>query len=207
VANREELFWWCAPGGDAAKGHLMTSLNTVQYGIASFTPNQVLRDVHQVCWDQNLTDLGGGKWTNMIVVPEAIYEANAPRLDYTTPGFNVDNAPGDFNLQRFDIWGLKVFRGTIGLFRGDDFLWQSQDVWTSGQDKATRFQHCVTENTNGTVTITQQRTTGLKTWTVQGQIPDGPVHVIFQDDNYDPPKRDGYNPNNNTWHWDNILIS
>jgi hypothetical protein len=38
------------------------------------------------------------------------------------------------------------------------------------------------------------------------QIPSGKVRVIFQDDNYDPPKRDGYDPNKLTWHWDNILI-
>ena len=39
-----------------------------------------------------------------------------------------------------------------------------------------------------------------------GQIPQHPVRVVFQDDNYDPPKDDDYNPNVLTWHWDNIHI-
>ena len=39
-----------------------------------------------------------------------------------------------------------------------------------------------------------------------GQIPQHPVRVVFQDDNYDRPKADDYNPNVVTWHWDNIHI-
>ena len=59
------------------------------------------------------------------------------------------------------------------------------------------------------VQITRARVGGgTDTYMVPGvHMPDGKVRVIFQDDNYDPPKRAGYSPANNTWHWDNIQIS
>ena len=140
VANRSEMLWHCAPGGDPAKGHLMTSMNTTGYGILSFSPNRTFTNVGRVCWDINATDLGGGKWTNVILVPEAEYlrhpntvakqAAEGPyRMDYTTPGFNIDNAPGDFNIQTDNVlagnapFGLKNFRETFTLFNGDDVLW------------------------------------------------------------------------------------
>jgi len=48
---------------------------------------------------------------------------------------------------------------------------------------------------------------------VQGEIPNEPVRIVFEDDNYNPDKHNnaagvpvntgqGY-----TWHWDNIQIS
>ena len=39
-----------------------------------------------------------------------------------------------------------------------------------------------------------------------GQIPQQPVKVVFQDDNYDPVKDDRYDPNTLTWHWDNVQV-
>ena len=55
----------------------------------------------------------------------------------------------------------------------------------------------------------------MSTGEIAGSIPDGPIRVVFEDDNYNPDKhfsateatdRDssglGY-----TWHWDNIQIS
>lgn len=226
VGSHNEMFWWCAPGNDSAKGHIMTSLNTEGYGIASFSPNQTFSNVEKVCWDINSTDLGGGKWTNMVIIPASEYtrhpntspkriqEGEGPyRLDYTTFGFNDDNAPGDFNVQASDmaagnvVWGLKNFRGTLALFRGDNAFWEDGEAVVT-TDKAARFKHCVTENANNTITITRARPGGTTdTFTIPNQqIPNGNVRVIFQDDNYDPPKRDGYNENNNTWHWDNIEI-
>jgi hypothetical protein len=172
-----------------------------------------------------MTDLGGGKWTNVIVVPEAEYlrhpnpnptrvaEREGPyRMDYTTPGFNDEGSVGDFSLQTGDLqaggqpWGLKNFRGTLALFRGDDVLWERGSAVTT-TDKAARYEHCIVENSNGTVTITRNALGRAESFTVNGAIPNGAVRVIFQDDNYDPPKRDGYNANSNTWHWDNIRIS
>jgi hypothetical protein len=213
VHNIQDFFWYCAPGGDAAKGHVMSAFDGTGYTILAFSPNQTMTNVRQVCWDVNATEEGGGKWTNMIVVPEATYRQFAPRMDYVTEGFNAPNAPGDFNIQAGDhpgssVWGLKDFRGTLRLFQGDDTLWYSGDQSFTTSDKAARYRKCVTETSPGRLTITAQRPTGaLSTYQVAGSFPDGPVRVIFQDDMYDPPKREGYNPNNVTWHWDNITIS
>ncbi|HSJ61229.1 MAG TPA: hypothetical protein VK895_08355, partial [Jiangellaceae bacterium] len=78
----------------------------------------------------------------------------------------------------------------------------------NGTDKATRFQNCMTDNGNGTITATQDRSTGRLTATVPGSFPDGTVTVMFHDHDYTPNKsefpfqRPAY-----TFHWDNILIS
>jgi len=47
-----------------------------------------------------------------------------------------------------------------------------------------------------------------------GSIPNGPIRVVFEDDNYNPDKHHtnaGEVPENGgegyTWHWDNIQIS
>lgn len=219
VENHNEFFWWCAPGGDATKGHIMTGISTNSYVIASFSPNQTFTNVNKICWDINNTDLGGGKWTNAIVVPESVYlsnpntdqegraEGEGPyRLDYVTPGFNDDNGPGDFNLQRFDVWGFRTFRSQLTLFWRDNEFWQSYNG-EFNLDKAARYQKCIQDNNNGTVTLTIKNPSGvISTYSANSNIPDGKVRIIFQDDNYNPPKRDGYNINNNTWHWDNIQV-
>lgn len=226
VENHEEYFWWCAPGNDPSKGHVMTAQDTTGYGIIAFSPNQDFDGVRKVCWDINSTDLGGGKWTNVIVIPASEYirhpnlnpkpnrEGEGPyRLDYTSHGFNGDNGPGDFNIQAHDlqpgnsIWGLKNFRGELQLFRNDQVLFNSGgQVVTS--DKAARYTHCFYNNPDNSLSITRKRPDGrLDRYVVRNtQIPSGKVRVIFQDDNYDPPKRGGYNPNNLTWHWDNISV-
>ena len=220
------MLWQCSPGGDPAKGHLMSAMNTTGYGILSFSPNQTFNNVGQVCWDINATDLGGGKWTNVILVPAAEYTrhpnkvakhpAEGPyRMDYTTFGFNADNGPAVTSTSRpatcsaaTSRSGLKNFRETLTLFHGDHALWSNAGRLPVTADKAARFKHCMIDTPAG-VQITRDRVGGgTDTYTVPGvHMPDGDVRVIFQDDNYDPPKRDGYSPANNTWHWDNIQIS
>ena len=97
----------------------MTSLNTLGYGIASFSPRQVFEDVSRVCWTQNLTDLGGRKWTQMLVVPEETFQANGLRMDYVSPGFGDEGTPGGNQLIPPDeAFGLKVLVGTVIAFMG-----------------------------------------------------------------------------------------
>ena len=137
----------------------MTAFDGTGYTILAFSPNQTMTNVRQVCWDVNATEEGGGKWTNMIVVPASLYQRFAPRMDYVTEGFNNPNAPGDFNIQASDhpglsVWGLKDFRGTLRLFQGDDTLWYSGDQSYTTTDKAARYRKCVTETTPGHLTIT-----------------------------------------------------
>jgi hypothetical protein len=222
VSNHADLFWWCAPGGDAAKGHLMIGNDTTGYAILGITPKQMFTDVTRVCFDLNQTDLGGGKWFNMVIVPEAEYLAHRNenprrseeregeyRLDYTSPGFNAPNAPGDFNIQGGPTFGMKVFQGTVKVWQeneSDQFIFESHESWNNGNDRATRFEHCITDNGDGTLTATQQRPDGERSWTFDGHIPAGQVRVVFQNDDYNTIKHDG-RPGYKTWHIDNIEIS
>jgi hypothetical protein len=172
-----------------------------------------MTNVRKVCWEINATDEGGGKWTNLVIVPEALYQRFAPRLDYVTAGFNTPNLPGDFNIQAEDhpgqqVWGLKDFRGTQTFFVDDDVRFYSGDTSYTTTDKAARYRHCVEETSPTTSQLTVARPDGTtSTYTLPSGIPDGRVRVIFQDDMYNPPKRDGYDPNTVTWHWDNIVVT
>jgi hypothetical protein len=221
VANHSNLFWWCAPNGPDS-GHVMVGMATSGYAITAFTPRQSFTDVRSVCWDQNLTDLGGGKWFTVTLVPDDVYFSHRNenprrleeregeyRLDYTLPEFDVDNAPGDFNLQQQPRWMFKLFQdslsvadrtGRAGLIIG----FSTGGGFQAGDDKATRFRHCLTEDAGGDVILTQNSPTGLRTWNTQTRFPDGPVHVIFADDTYDSEKH-GPTPHK-TWHVDNIEI-
>lgn len=217
ISNHANLFWWCAPGGPSS-GHVMTGLNTSGYSLVSFSPRQVFTDVSRICWDQSLADLGGGKWSNVVIVPEAVVvahpnpnprraqEGEGPhRLDYVTPGFDELNGPGGFNLIDIDeVFGVKQFRGTLGIYDGRDFIATWDESWTAGTDESTRFKHCFIDNGNGTVTIEQQRGDGVYSRTTAGAFPNGRVRVIFQDDTYDADKHGG--TGRYTWHWDNIEI-
>lgn len=209
VAVHAESFWWCAPKGPES-GHLMTSLNTLGYGIASFSPRQVFEDVSRVCWTQNLTDLGGRKWTQMLVLPEDTFQANGLRLDYVSPGFGDAGSPGENQLiPPNEAFGLKVLVGTVIAFMGREELGGSgPDLFTT-EDKAKRYRHCVTDLGDGTVEIEQERDDGTYTWTSPGEFPDGPVRVIFEDDNYDGPKSPPEKPVEHpfTWHWDDIEVT
>lgn len=224
--NPDHLFFWCAPGGDPAKGHVMSTVLTGGVVDLSFSPHQAFNDPRQVCWDVNTTFLSSRKWVNVLVVPAASVTNNGGRLDFLTAndmglaanaGLLIDSeAPGAVRVKEFfghvevevhEPGGYSAIHGTFLL-----------DV-----DKATRYRHCLTENSNGTLTIQIDRPNAnicggppsiypcqdINT-TFPGQFPDGPVRVIFQDALYDAPK--GEIPaslvgNFNTWHWDNISIS
>jgi hypothetical protein len=199
--RQSELFWWCAPNGEATKGHIMTGMADVDgYTILSFSPNRSFRNVREVCWDVNLTDLGGRKWTQVILVPEAAFQANRQRLDYISPiTQDVDQTAvrlpaGSFMWQSWDH-KARLFQGQQELL----FDWSG----FSTSDKAKRYQHCMRDNGDGTITTTQERDNGRRTLTVRGSFP-AEARVIFQDDNYTPEKDgplQGF-----TWHWDNIII-
>jgi autotransporter family porin len=221
VSDHHNLFWWCGPGG-AATGHVMTGQNATGYTLVNFSPKQSFTNVRQVCWDVSLADYGGGKWANVVLVPEVTYLANpntnprrvadgegAFRLDYVTPNFIAAGGPGDFNIQDLGsgagaIVGVKQFKGTTQIYRGGNAIREDGDVWTAGADESTRYRHCFRDNRNGTLTYTQQRATGLHTVTTNGSFPTGPVRVIFQDDTYNADKHDG--TGRYTMHWDNISI-
>ena len=77
-----EPFWYCAPGGDGTKGHMMTGVNTTAYNIAWFSPKPEFSAVSKVCWDVNETTMSRRKWTQVVFVPHA----DAVRYPVGSPG-------------------------------------------------------------------------------------------------------------------------
>jgi hypothetical protein len=148
----------------------------------------------------------------MIVVPEALYQQFAPRMDYVTSGFNTEGAPGDFNIQQGDhpgsqVWGVRDFRGSQHFYIGANELLTDNSTFTT-TDKMARYRHCVERTSATASTLTVARPDGTTTvLTLPSAIPQGPVRIIFQDEMYDAPKRAGYSDQQISWHWDSVLIS
>ncbi len=211
-AATEQAFFSCLPGGDPAKGHVMTSVNTEGYVIAWFSPKQTFTDVHNVCWDQNLTDLGGGKWTQVVFLTPGEIGGNSADLGFTSPEFPDNGGPSS---PRGDAaFGVKMFKGGLVAWQNGSFT--GGDVpGTTTSDKAARFQHCVTDQENGRLSVSIAQPDGtVSTGEIAGSIPNGPIRVVFEDDNYNPDKhfsasgaRSRDSSNLYTWHWDNIQIS
>jgi hypothetical protein len=216
-------FWWCAPGGDPAKGHFMTGIDTGGYVIISFSPKDDATGAAQVfppsanriCWDQNLTDLGGRKWTQLMVISEATYLANGRTISYLNPGnpdnFSVVNPQARPSGDDFTI---KFLKHTLETFSGQRKVNDNFFVALNGvTDKAARYRNCVTDNGNGTITRTQDRPGGTRSETTfPGAFPAGNRVFILGDDNYNVLKsyEEGatqFVSDPFTWHWDNLEIS
>ena len=104
----DELFWFCAPGNDPAKGHMMTGFTTQGYNHLWFSPKQEFTNITKVCWDQNMNTIGG-KWLEVQFVdhadatryPTGSHPADSVvargtggfDLGYTEPGFRPEE-PG-----------------------------------------------------------------------------------------------------------------
>jgi hypothetical protein len=204
----DAAFYYCMPEGNQDKGHVMTTVNTEGYVTVWFSPKQTFRNVSKVCWDQNITDLGGGKWTVVNFLTPAEY-AGKTDLGYTSPDFPMGGGPS--SPQGPAANGVKVFRGAMSSYTNKQFHEGARGVTVS--DKAARYKHCVIDNGNGTLTTTiaqpNGRTVARK---ITGKIPDGDIRVQFGDDNYNPDKHfdtRGAEPNSTgryTWHWDNIEV-
>lgn len=268
-----QTVWWCAPGDDPAKGHLMTGVNTFGYNHVWFSPNDYLTNVKSVCWDQNITGMSSRKWTEVQFVgpedatrhPEGMVldhggagVARSSHLDgfdlgYGDPGFrrgepNMDpnnglRLPGERDTSGNIVQGPRTLAGltisSASIFqwwqeqsvrKGDGGSWPGFNLENPGgpqvTDVATRYTHCIVNMPNNRVMILQVIPDGLPTtgvisnadnrpgdgkpdvrmFSIEGQIPQGPVRVVFHDSNYDPPKAEDYSPNVLTWHWDNVNI-
>jgi hypothetical protein len=204
----DAAFYYCMPEGNQDKGHVMTTVNTEGYVTVWFSPKQIFRNVSKVCWDQNITDLGGGKWTVVNFLTPAEY-AGKTDLGYTSPDFPKGGGPS--SPQGPAANGVKVFRGAMSSYTNGQFHEGARGV--TGSDKAARYKHCVVDNGNGTLTTTIAQPNGRTvSRTVAGKIPDGDIRVQFGDDNYNPDKHfdaRGAEPNSTgryTWHWDNIEV-
>jgi hypothetical protein len=204
----DAAFYHCTPDGNEDKGHIMTTVNTTGYVTVWFSPKQTFRNVSKVCWDQNITDLGGGKWTIVNFLTAAEYSGKTD-LGYTSPDF--PRSGGASSPQGSAANGVKVFRGSMKSYTNGKFHNGVHGITVS--DKAGRYKHCVIDNGNGTLTMTIAQPNGRTvSGTTIGKIPDGEIRVQFADDSYNPDKHfdmNGVAPNSSglyTWHWDNIQI-
>jgi hypothetical protein len=126
----------------------MTTVNTEGFVTVWFSPKQTFRNVSKVCWDQNITDLGGGKWTIVNFLTAAEYAGKAD-LGYTSPDF--PKSGGASSPQGAAANGVKVFRGFMNSYTNGQFRGGVRGITVS--DKAARYQHCVVDNRNGTLTM------------------------------------------------------
>jgi hypothetical protein len=180
-------------------------MDTTGYAELDFSPNAAFNNVSKVCWDQNQTELGVRKWTQMVVVPEAVFQANGRQLNYENPGepVTVDN---DLALSS-DTFMFVMLRGSTQTYTGPGVYDSNFDGFTT-TDKARRFRTCITDQRNGTVRIELERETSTEVRVLRGSFPSGAARVIFQDNSYDPPKDPPTLPVSEpfTWHWDNIAV-
>jgi hypothetical protein len=216
-AHDAEMFWWCAPGGDATKGHIMTSMYTGGYAQVLFSPTRSFTAIRKVCWDQSMVGLPR-KWTQVVIVPESLYQANGGNLHYVNPQLlpvpakdglaigpmprNSLGEPDGTNLLETEAWA----RGERGQPAWDSYLltftngslqqWSrfGEDPWfnsVASNDKSPRFQQCFEDLENGRIRHTNILGNGqTRVVELPGSIPNGPARVIFQDDTYDSFKTD-----------------
>ena len=163
----DEQVYWCGPKGPES-GHIMTATPFTGYGILTFSPKQSFTDISKVCWDQNLTFLDGRRWTNMLVVPEDVYQEHAPRLDYASPGFGPGFDVGADNLDTPEsARTVKVFMGSVFWFPSHDGAEVANNggVIFENDDRATRYTHCVEDLEDGNIRVTQKRPTATSSST------------------------------------------
>lgn len=207
----QQAFYTCLPGGDPAKGHVMTAVDTEGYVVAWFSPKGTFNNVHRVCWDQSEAENGGGNWTQVVFLTPTEYAEKAD-LGYTSPEFPNNGGPSVANgTARF---GVKDF-GSITAWADGKFT-NGSVASARSNDHAPRFQRCVTDNENGTLGIAAVQPNGtIATGTIGGQIPNGPIRVVFEHDTYNPAKHYNLDTNDGkataptniyTWHWDNVLV-
>ncbi len=203
-----DMIWFCAPGGDATKGHVMTSTALLGYGQIDFSPKQSFADVEKVCWDQNWTENGGRKWTQVTIIPEALFQSNGGRLDYVSKDLQEDVAVGGLRLTG-TAWMLTMLRASTGVQIGQTDVYANVSGFRT-DDKARRFHQCAIDQGDGTVRLELERLDGTTEIRIApGSFPDGPARVILQDVTYDSFKGDlgaAGSLETNTWHWDNIQV-
>lgn len=131
----------------------------------------------QACWDQNITDLGARKWTQLVVISAARYKANGGGINYINPDFNDNGGDADIHLAGDDFL-FNNLRNTVHYFNGQSPTFDDYLPLHGSTDKATRYTICVKDNGNGTVTRTQARPGGtVDSVTGPGRFPAGPrVH-------------------------------
>jgi hypothetical protein len=191
----------------------MTAVDTVGIATLSFTPKQTFNNVHKVCWDQNMNNLGEGKWMNFFVAPASDVAAHGGNINYAAGsglafgGIDQMLPPGAFDF----TW----LRGSVSAHNigGDGAYNVIFDEWGSTDanmelTSAPRHRICIEDLENGTLrySVYQTATASVQTYTSVGALPNGEVKVIWQDASYNPTKHNG-SGTTLTWHWDNLEVS
>jgi hypothetical protein len=189
---QHEAFWHC-------KEHFMTSMGDIDgYSIVGFSPKRSFGNATRVCWDVNLTDLLRRKWVSVHLIPASAWTGNFAYLEPTLG--DVDDTTVQFPEGSLN-WSN--FNDESTFFVGRSQVWDGLQ-FNSGDDKMTRFEHCLKDNRNGTVTFRQERPNGRSVQaTFRGSFPQQ-FRLALLDHSYTPTK-DG-TPIGFTWHWDNIVV-
>ena len=227
VADWTQMFWYCAPGGDPTKAHIMTGVVSVGYNIAWFSPKPAFSNITKVCWDINETDMGGRKWTQVLFVgaadatrfPSGVSSNGGLTTTRGTGGFDLGYTSPEFRDPNGPDTGIQPVGGTLAGFKSlhNSPAWFQSDTWQSTisgdtstitgiTDKAARYTHCLENLPNNVLRLTQGTPSGTRTVDFAGQIPQDARRVVFEDDNYNGPKDPDNQPDVNTWHWDNVQI-
>jgi len=216
------LSWWCAPSGPAS-GHMMTGLTTPGIATLSFSPKQTFNNVQQLCWDQNMNDLGQGKWVNVFIVPAADIASHGGNFSYAAAsGLPFGGIPRrlpagavDFTWLRgstfVDKWGANAtYTETMNQWKSyfaGDYGNVGGMVPNGTLEAAPRFKICL--NSGGNMVIqrpTADGTVVTESYPIGTTFPTGDVRVIFQDASYNPEKHSG-SADHLTWHFDNFAVS
>ncbi|MEM7274068.1 MAG: glycoside hydrolase family 44 protein [Actinomycetota bacterium] len=205
----DDWIYRCRPGGDAAKAHLMTSIgDTSGYSIGAFTPTTTFRDVREVRWSVNITDLGGRQFTEVKVIP-------AGRFDFQNLPCTIEWLPCDTGGHgELGSVGVSFFDGAASIGAAGDrttgLSWDAPWADTANDPARSsirmRRQHVFRDNGDGTLSFEIERADGtFQRFDAPGAFPDGPVRVVFADHNYTPRKGE---PDDITftWHWDDLSI-
>jgi hypothetical protein len=154
---------------------------------------------------------------------------NGPLMNYANPGLQSSpasntlaagpsfihpdwgphfNGLADFEANwapQWDAYLLAFDEGAISQFSKHGEVSGGGPVNTD--DPAPRFTQCLEDLGNGQIRHSNELPNGqTRVLTLAGELPDGPVRVIFQDANYNPTKHGGSAPAHLTWHWDDIVV-
>lgn len=215
VLPEDGYAWWCNPNGDIANGHMMTALDTGSIATLSFSPKQTFSNVHKVCYDQNMNNLGEGKWLNLFVVQASDVLSHGGNMNYAARsalpfgGVTQMLPPGavDFTWLRGSTEFSRI--DSNGNYIQTMDFWSSQDPpaggpSTHGMDYSPASRYTICLNSGGDMVIERPDGT-TDTRAIGATFPAGDVKVIFQDASYNPTKHNG-SENHVTWHWDNIIV-
>lgn len=224
-SNPGDAIYMCHPGGDPAKGHVMTSIgDTSGYSWAWMMPAETFDDVVEVRWDINITDLGNRQFTEVMIIPAENWTVDpTPMTTYDGGVASLPCLQRIFQFPCVDAAPAYADWGAIGTstFNGEMIIahQDGREVSTHGApssdpartDIRERRTHFFRDNGDGTVTFGQEQADGsYLTLTSSGSFPRGDVRVVFKDHNYTPLKSESgfpYGYPTFTWHWDDLLVS